>query len=316
MMRGEMNEAPPHTQADRLAEALREIAGTAACTRAPIAPYTAYGIGGAAALWVVPSRPEAIGPVLSRIHGSEFPLLVLGRGTNVLVSDQGWPGAVLYIGENLSGFSIDGNVAEAWAGTLLIDLVRAAVDHGLGGMERLAGIPGSVGGALQMNAGAFGQEIAATCIGVTGYRTDGTPTRIEKDGLRFGYRLSPCLDGMVIVAGRFRFQAENDARLRTDMDRVLSRRAASQPLSQPSCGSVFKRPSGHYAGALIEAAGLKGETVGGAMVSPKHAGFIVNTGKATATDVYRLIRRIEDRIANRFGVHLEREVRLIGDFHE
>jgi UDP-N-acetylmuramate dehydrogenase len=244
------------------------------------------------------------------------PLFILGLGSNLLVSDKGWPWVTLYLGTNISGWSFDGTEATALAGTPLLGLIRAAVEQGLGGMELMAGIPGGVGGALRMNAGAFGQEIEQTTVAVKGFRMDGTPFEAARKGINFSYRRVPDLEQVVITSGQFRYEKKDAALLKDRMNDILSLRAKKQPLNYPSCGSVFKRPPGYYAGALIEEAGLKGERIGGAMISPKHAGFILNVDNAKAVDIYRLIRRIEDRVYDRFGVKLEREVKLIGEFDD
>ncbi|MEJ5358266.1 MAG: UDP-N-acetylmuramate dehydrogenase [Desulfobacterales bacterium] len=282
----------------------------------PLAPHTSYGIGGPTALWVAPQRETDLPPILRAVREAGLPLFVLGRGSNVLVSDRGWPGVTLHVGEAVGGMHFAGLEVEAQAGCALHRLVLAAAERGLAGLEPLAGIPGGVGGALQMNAGAFGREIADLVVAVRGFTLEGEPFEAGRSRLSFGYRASPGLEGILIAAARLRLEPGPCDLLRRRVAEVLEMRARRQPLEFPSCGSVFKRPAGYYAGALIEEAGLKGERVGGAQVSPKHAGFIVNRGGATASDVYRLIRRIEERVFERFGVRLEREVRLVGDFDE
>jgi UDP-N-acetylmuramate dehydrogenase len=279
-----------------------------------MAPNTSYRIGGPAGIWIVPRSEKAVGQVLQVLHRARVPLFVLGLGTNILVSDKGWDGAVVHIGPNLSGWYFEGSQADVLAGTGLMDLIKATVGCGLAGMESMAGIPGSVGGGLQMNAGAFGQEIASTTVWVRGFYPDGTPFNTDRDAIGFGYRTASQLQDVVITSARFRFTIEDPEKLTARMEKVLSRRRARQPLNVPSCGSVFKRPRNHYAGKLIAMAGLKGERIGGAMVSPKHAGFIVNTGSASATDVFNMIRKVERTIWHKSGVRLEREVKLIGDF--
>jgi UDP-N-acetylmuramate dehydrogenase len=254
--------------------------------------------------------------VLQAVHAADAPLFILGRGSNLLISDRGWPGVTLHIGDNLSAVTFAGDQAEAEAGGLLMDLVQAALQRGLGGMELLAGIPGGVGGGLRMNAGAFGREIESLTVEVAGFTCDGTPFRVAREAISFGYRRAPELEHVIITSGRFRFQPHSPQALRARAHEILSLRARKQPLDYPSCGSVFKRPPGYYAGALIEEAGLKGERCGGAEISCKHAGFILNVAGATAADVYRLMRRIEDRVMERFGVRLEREVQLVGDFND
>ena len=302
--------------AARIAEQLAGVAGVEVKTDEIIAPYTSYKIGGPAAVWAAPASEDVIGEVLAIVREAGIPLFILGLGSNLLVSDKGWPGVILYLGTNISGWRFDGTTATVMAGTCLLDLIRDAVEQGLGGMELMAGIPGSVGGALRMNAGAFGQEIEQTTVKVRGFQQDSTPFEAGRQEINFCYRRVPELERVVITSGQFRFKKTAAGTLKKRMDDILSLRAKKQPLHYPSCGSVFKRPPGYYAGALIEEAGLKGEYVGGAMVSSKHAGFILNTDNAKAADVFSLIRRIEDRVWDRFGVKLEREVKLIGEFDD
>jgi UDP-N-acetylmuramate dehydrogenase len=289
-----------------IADQLAGVAGTEVKTDEMIAPYTSYKIGG----------PAGVGEVLAIVRETGIPLFILGLGSNILVSDKGWPGIILYLGANLSEWRFDGTTAIVMAGTRLLDLIQDAVDQGLGGMELMAGIPGSVGGALRMNAGAFGQEIEQTTIKVKGFQLDGSPFEAGHNEINFNYRRVPQLERVVITSGEFLFKKTAAGTLKQRMNDILALRAKKQPLNYPSCGSVFKRPPGYYAGALIEEAGLKGERLGDAMVSPKHAGFILNIGNADAADVFSLIRRIEDRVWERFGVKLEREVKLIGEFND
>lgn len=295
---------------------LTAVADASVLTDKPLAPYTSYKIGGPTAVWVAPQSEEAVGRVLEIIHAAGVPLFVLGRGSNVLISDKGWQGVTLYLGENLSGWKFQNLQADVLAGTRLIDVVRSTVKKGLAGMELLAGIPGGLGGALRMNAGAFGREIESVTAAVSGFRRNGSPFQAERAGLNFGYRRAPELAEVIITAARLRFEQSDTATLKERMDDILALRAKKQPLKFPSCGSVFKRPAGYYAGALIEEAGLKGHRIGGALVSRKHAGFILNAADATAADVYTLIRLIEKKVFERFGVRLEREVKLIGEFEE
>jgi UDP-N-acetylmuramate dehydrogenase len=307
----------PHSLAPELADVadcLKSLKEGEVATDKSLAPYTFYRIGGPTAVWAAPFSSRGVQRVLQAVHAAGVPLFILGRGSNLLVSDHGWPGVTLHIGDNLNAVTFAGQHAEAEAGSRLVDLIQAALERGLGGMEPLTGIPGSVGGALRMNAGAFGREIEALTEEVAGYTFDGTPIRVTRSNISFGYRRAPELEGMIITSGRFGFQPDSPQMLKARAEEILALRARKQPLDYPSCGSVFKRPPGYYAGALIEEAGLKGERCGGAEISRKHAGFILNVGSATASDVYRLMRRIEDRVWERFGVRLEREVQLVGDF--
>ena len=279
-----------------------------------LAPFTSYNIGGPTAVWVAPATQVGVGRALEVIHEKKAPLFILGRGSNLLVSDQGWDGVTLYLGENFSHWIFDDRQARVLAGTLLMDLIRAAVAKGLSGLELLAGIPGSVGGALRMNAGAFGQEIEQVTVSVSGFRRDGSPFSADRHKINFDYRRAPELDRVVITSALFQFTEEDVAALEARIDDILTLRTGKQPLNHPSCGSVFKRPPGYFAGALIEETGLKGYRIGGAMISRKHAGFILNVDNAKAADVYALIQLIEAKVLERFGVRLEREVKLIGRF--
>jgi UDP-N-acetylmuramate dehydrogenase len=297
-----------------LAAQLADVVDGQIQTDRPLAPFTSYKIGGPTAVWVAPVTKAGVGRALEVIHKKKAPLFILGRGSNLLVSDLGWDGVTLYLGENLSNWTFDHRQAKVLAGTLLMDLIRAAVKKGLSGLELLAGIPGGVGGALRMNAGAFGQEIEQVTVSVSGFRRDGTPFSADRHKINFDYRRVPELDRVVITSAIFQFTEKNSAALRARTEDILTLRAGKQPLNDPSCGSVFKRPAGHYAGALIEETGLKGKRIGGAMISRKHAGFILNVDNAKAVDVYALIQLIEARVLSRFGVQLEREVKLIGEF--
>ena len=301
---------------DDLGHLLKKVPNCDVLENHPLSGYTSYGIGGNATLLVKPQTEPALMQTLKLVHVAKVPLFIMGHGSNILVSDKGWPGVVLYFGRNFSGWRFEEETAIVKSGTPLMDLIRAAVARGLSGMEQMAGIPGSVGGALRMNAGAFGQEIQNVIQIVYGYRTDGTPVSPNQGEISFGYRSAPELNDIVISGGRFQFMPEGPARLLHRMEEILALRAKNQPLDHPSCGSVFKRPRGYYAGVLIEGANMKGVRIGDAMVSPKHSGFIVNLGKASAQQIYRLITLIEERVWERFGVRLEREVRLIGEFDE
>ena len=297
-----------------LAVQLSDVVDGQVQTDQSLAPFTSYKIGGPTAVWVAPTTKIGVSRALEIIHKSHAPLFILGRGSNLLVSDRGWDGVTLYLGENFSGWTFDHEQVDVLAGTLLMDLIRVVVKKGLSGLELLAGIPGSVGGALRMNAGAFGQEIERITVSVSGFDRDGTPLAFDRHQISFNYRRVPELEKMAITSAQFQLAQDDAAALNSRMENILSLRADKQPLNYPSCGSIFKRPVGYYAGVLIEETGLKGKRIGGAMISRKHAGFILNMDNAKAADVYALIQLIEARVLDRFGVQLEREVRLIGEF--
>jgi len=285
-------------------------------TDVSLADHTTYGIGGPAAIWLAPAGHHAVGRALRAMAECAVLPLVIGNGSNLLISDMGWPGAVLHLGANLDKYSIVDDHIQAQAGLSLQALVTAAVAQGLSGLERLAGIPGTVGGALRMNAGAFGDEIGACVVSVGGWRADGDDFELAGHEIDFGYRQAPQLSDVVITRACLRMRRAEPIALQACMQDILRRRRATQPLAYPSCGSVFKRPPGHFAGELIHRCGLKGQRRGGAMISHKHAGFIVNVNHATANDVWSLIQLIEKRVRQRCGVQLEREVRLVGWFQD
>jgi len=291
---------------------LRSLPDTAVESGHVLAPHTSYRIGGPAAIWVEPKTEEAVGEVLKAVSFSGEKLFVLGGGSNVLISDEGWDGVVLHIGQNLSGWDFSGTNATVFTGTELLDLIRETVRRGLAGMELMAGIPGSVGGALRMNAGAFGQEIEMTVREVHGFLRDGRPVSISRDQIHFEYRRAPELEDVILTSASFEFTEEDSTVLDGRVKDILELRAEKQPLEYPSCGSVFKRPPGYYAGALIEEVGFKGKRHGRAQVSEKHAGFILNKGGATALEVVELMDMVASAVRERFGVELEREVKLIG----
>ena len=233
-----------------IADQLAGVAGIEVKTEEIIAPYTSYRIGGPAAIWAAPANEDGIGETLAIVSEADIPLFILGHGSNLLVSDKGWPGVILYLGANLSGWRFDGTAATVMAGTRLLDLIRDTVDQGLGGMELMAGIPGSVGGALRMNAGAFGQEIQQTTLKVNGFQLDGSPFKAGRNEIDFGYRRVPQLERVVIASGEFCFEKTAAGILKQRMNDIMELRAKKQPLNYPSCGSVFKRTPGYYAGLL------------------------------------------------------------------
>ncbi len=236
----------------KLAARLADVVDGQIETGKPLAPFTSYKIGGPTAVWVAPTTKDGVGRVLEITHEQKAPLFVLGRGSNLLVSDHGWKGVTLYLGENFSHWTFDHTQAKVLSGTLLMDLIRAAVKKGLAGMELLAGIPGGVGGALRMNAGAFGRAIEQVTVSVSGFKRDGTPFYADRRKIDFDYRRVPILEKVVITSAIFHLEKEDAPALKKRLQDILALRAAKQPLQYPSCGSVFKRPAGYFAGALIE----------------------------------------------------------------
>lgn len=272
--------------------------------------YTSFRIGGPMAFFAEPTSAEEIVALLDAAKRSCCPVYVIGNGSNLLVSDKGVDALFIRIGGNLSSFSIEGCTLTADAGALLSVVAKASVAGGLSGLEWASGIPGTVGGGVAMNAGAYGGELRQVLKSVTVIENGELITK-PVCPCSMGYRYSAFAYPQNVVVSAVMELSEDDGGAKARMDDYTARRRAKQPLEFPSAGSTFKRPVGNFAGALIEQAGLKGERIGGAMVSPKHAGFIVNCGNATFSDVTALIEHVREAVNEKFGVLLEPEVKII-----
>ena len=284
----------------------------AGCVRenVTLAPYTTMRTGGPAALFAEPRSAQQLAHVHQWAQEKGLPLLILGNGSNLLIADSGFDGPVIHLGRALSEVSVFANTLTAQAGASLAAAARAAAQASLTGLEFAAGIPGSIGGAVCMNAGAYGGEIAQVIVSACVLTPEGVRT-VSKDELSLGYRSSAVMqNGWVVLEATFELAPGSPDEIKATMADLAARRREKQPLQYPSCGSFFKRPVGYYAGALIEQAQLKGVRVGGACVSEKHAGFVVNTGGATAQDVRALIALIQKRVFETSGFHLQPEVRI------
>ncbi len=278
----------------------------------PLRAHTSFQIGGPAALMAFPKTPGELQRLLMAARECGVRLRVLGAGTNVLAPDAGLPELVICTRGCLLGLRLlDGGRLEAMAGETLSRAAVFAREHSLTGLEFAHGIPGTVGGGVYMNAGAYGGELAQIAVETTVLLTDGTQRVLRGEEQAFGYRTSAFekLD-CVIVKTVFELHPGDPEQIQARMRELMEKRRTSQPLELPSAGSTFKRPQGAYAGALIERTGLKGKGVGGAQVSEKHAGFVVNTGGATASDVLQTIRMVQDRVFEDSGFRLEPEVRI------
>lgn len=281
----------------------------------PMCEHTSFKIGGCADLFVCPDNADELLFVLNTAAELDIPVFCMGNGTNLLVSDDGIEGLVVTMRTKECDIVIEGTALYANAMSLFSTVAKKSVDAGLSGLEWAAGIPGTVGGACAMNAGAYGGEVKNCLVSVdviekreNGYAKN---TYAVKEG-DLGYRKSKfAYPDMIVTRAHFELSPD-DGHTRERMDDYTRRRTTKQPLSQPSAGSVFKRPEGHFAGALIEQAGLKGESCGGAQVSELHAGFIVNKGGATAKDVLALIQLIQKRVYEMSGIMLETEIKQIG----
>lgn len=280
----------------------------------PMSRHTTFHIGGPADAFVTPHGLDELRQVLAFAQGRSIPLTVIGRGSNLLVRDGGVRGIVVQIAEGLDRAEIEGSEIEAEAGISLSALARKAAANGLSGLEFAAGIPGSLGGALAMNAGAYGGEMKDVVTWVDVLDSAGELRRHTCEEMGFSYRHSILQDtGGLAVRARMRLAFGDRASIEARMRELNEQRQSKQPLSLPSAGSVFKRPPGHYAGPLIESSGLKGTRVGGAEVSTLHANFIVNIGGATASDVLALIERVRRTVHEHSGVWLEPEIRVVGE---
>ncbi|MBC7286691.1 MAG: UDP-N-acetylmuramate dehydrogenase [Armatimonadetes bacterium] len=279
----------------------------------PLSLHTSFGLGGPADLYIEPQTPSALAEVIRIVSAADCPLLVLGRGTNVLVSDEGVRGAVVATHPGLNRIEVHGQRIVAAAGVLLSRLCHVAADAGLSGLEELAGIPGTVGGALCMNAGANGSAISDCLETIAVLDAEGTALSLRREELTFGYRhASISENNWCVVEGTFTLTPSSPAAVHERVYEVLERRCRTQPVGARSAGSIFKRPPGDYAGRLLEAVGAKGLRIGGAQISPKHANFIINCGDARAADVLQLIRESQRRVYERFGILLEPEIRIVG----
>ena len=297
---------------ERLDEKIRDYLPDMTVERdVPMSRHTSFRIGGPARRMTFPESREQLVILLGLAEECGIRPFLLGRGTNLLVSDRGLDTLVIKTAERMTSIRrLDDVTLEADAGVLLSRLAVYAQQAGLAGLEF---VPGSLGGAVCMNAGAYGGEMRQVVTEVTALYPDGI-RRFTGDQAEFAYRHSRFLeDGAVVLGAVVRLTPDDPAAIRQRMDDLMARRRASQPLEWPSAGSTFKRPEGYYAGTLIDQTGLKGLTVGGAQVSEKHAGFVINTGSATRADVRELIRRVQEAVYRAHGVRLEPEVRFVGE---
>lgn len=279
----------------------------------PMKNHTSFRTGGPADVYVKADRAENIIKAIEMLKKENVEYTIIGNGSNLLVSDRGICGAVIEIGSMMNNISVEGEKMYAEAGALLSSLAAAAAENCLTGLEFASGIPGSVGGAVVMNAGAYDGEIKDAIDYADVIDNEGNILRLTKDELGLSYRHSVIDEKKMIVIGAgFRLKEGDGRAIKEKMADFAARRREKQPLNYPSAGSTFKRPEGHFAGKLIEDAGLKGKTIGGAQVSQKHAGFIINTGDATTEDVLELMDCCVETVYNKFGVRLEPEVRFIG----
>lgn len=280
----------------------------------PMKKHTTFRVGGPADVLVQPDE-TALAAILALCRQYHVPYSFIGNGSNLLVGDKGIRGVVIEMTDPMGNIEVDGTKITAQAGAMLSKIANTAASNGLGGMEFAAGIPGSVGGAVVMNAGAYGGEMKDIIEKVYVLDENGAQLKLDRDALDFGYRHS-CIPEKKYIVTKVVLELvpRNEAEIRSEMKELNEKRAEKQPLQYPSAGSTFKRPEGYFAGKLIMDAGLRGYQVGGAQVSEKHCGFVINKGDATAADICQLMQDVSDKVQAQFGVVLEPEVKMIGEF--
>lgn len=280
----------------------------------PMKKHTTFRVGGPADVLIQPRKEELPG-VLELCRRREVPFYVIGNGSNLLVGDKGIRGVVLEMSAGEEAVTVKGRVLRAAAGVMLSKAANVAAAAGLTGMEFAAGIPGTVGGAVVMNAGAYGGEMKDILVSVTVVDEYGTTKEVKTGDLELGYRQSNVLKNhWIVTEAVFQLAEGEEAAIREKMNTLAEQRREKQPLQYPSAGSTFKRPEGYFAGKLIMDAGLRGYRAGGAQISEKHCGFVINSGEATASDIRRLMEEVIAEVERQFGVTLEPEVKMLGEF--
>ena len=297
-----------------LTELQNVMGGSGIFMEEPMKKHTTFRVGGPADVLVQPDE-TALAAILALCRQYHVPYSFIGNGSNLLVGDKGIRGVVIEMTEPMGNIEVQGTRITAQAGAMLSKIANTAASNGLGGMEFAAGIPGSVGGAVVMNAGAYGGEMKDIIEKVYVLDENGAQLELDRDALDLGYRHSCIPDKKYIVTKVvLELMPRDEAEIRSKMKELNEKRAEKQPLQYPSAGSTFKRPEGYFAGKLIMDAGLRGYQVGGAQVSEKHCGFVINKGDATAADICQLMQDVADKVQAQFGVVLEPEVKMIGEF--
>ena len=297
-------------------ERLVNVVGTdGVLTKEPMASHTTFRVGGEADYLVMPRSVDEVGQVIAACREEGMDYMLIGNGSNLLVSDKGYRGVIIQLLDNFREISVQGKGIYAQAGALLSTVARTAQKAGLAGMEFAGGIPGTIGGAMMMNAGAYGGEMKDIVSSVSVMDAQGRVSQYTCEDMAFGYRDSALAhDELYALEITLALQEGDPEEIAAEMSALAEKRSAKQPLEYPSAGSTFKRPEGHYAGALIEQAGLRGYQIGGAQVSEKHCGFVINAGGATAADIRELIEYVQKTVEEHSGVRMTPEVRFVGEF--
>lgn len=284
-------------------------------TGEPMEMHTTFRVGGPADYFVLPETKEELRETVLLCRREEMPYYILGNGSNLLVSDKGYRGVIIQVFKSMNKIRADGNCIHAQAGALLSAIAARALEKSLKGFEFASGIPGTLGGACVMNAGAYGGEMKQVLKQVTVLDSEGNILTIPSEELEMGYRTSIIAkEGHIVLEAVIELEEGNEEEIRSLMEELKNKRLEKQPLEYPSAGSTFKRPEGYFAGKLIQDSGLRGFSVGGAQVSEKHCGFVINKDHATAADIAELMRRVSQCVEEKFGVALEPEVKRLGEF--
>ena len=298
------------------AERLKQAVSTGIfLTEEPMSRHTTFRTGGPADIYIEPSCAEELKRILNICREENLSYTIIGNGSNLLVGDKGYRGVLISFGKPFGQVTVEGTQVRAGAGALLSVVAKQALNASLTGFEFAAGIPGTIGGAVVMNAGAYGGELCQVLKEAVVLTPEGKVKTLPAEELELGYRTS-CIqkNGYIVLEALLELQPGNEEEIRAVMDDLASKRREKQPLEYPSAGSTFKRPAGHFAGKLIQDAGLRGFAVGGAQVSEKHCGFVINRDQATSADILSLCRQVQEKVKAQYGVELELEVKLLGEF--
>lgn len=281
----------------------------------PMKNHTTFRVGGPADYYAVPKNGEEVKKIIALCKEANMPYYILGNGSNLLVGDKGYRGVVIQIYKEMNEIVVEGNKIKVQAGALLSRIGNIALNAGLTGFEFAAGIPGAIGGAVVMNAGAYGGEMKDILEDVTVLTPEGEMLNLKNEELELGYRTSAVAkNGYIVLGATIVLEPGDKEEIKAKMDELRVQRTTKQPLEYPSAGSTFKRPEGYFAGKLIQDAGLRGFQVGGAQVSEKHCGFVINKENATAADIVELMNQVSAIVKEKFGVELEPEVKRLGEF--
>ncbi|MDO4941261.1 MAG: UDP-N-acetylmuramate dehydrogenase [Lachnospiraceae bacterium] len=281
----------------------------------PMKKHTTFKVGGPADIFVELENAEQLRDILAAAEEFDMPVYIIGNGSNLLVGDLGYRGLIIQIYKGMNQIKVNGNQMKVQAGALLSTIARKALEHNLGGFEFASGIPGTLGGAVAMNAGAYGGEMKQVIRQATVLTRSGELKVLTVDELELGYRKSAVIDkDYIVLEAILEFVPDEREVIQGKMNEYAQARKNKQPLEYPSAGSTFKRPVGYFAGKLIDDTGLRGFSYGGAQVSEKHCGFVINKDHATAKDIVTLMKEVNQKVTEKFGVSLEPEVKMIGDF--